>query len=407
MDSALYKCQLPCIGGWTRIDGEEGFHKLDADGDSLWAIDVHGTSIAYRPLDGSEQWSFISGEFEQVSASGTFAVLGVEKQTRNLLFCYKPCSGKWVKPIETDKHPLRGTDLSLPPVGDLTQVDADDTHLFAVTTPERLFMRRYRIGEGDSRKWVDVEDGDWTDITPANVNVTAVTVSVAGHSVWALTADGVVFGCVKPCLSATWMETPLPPGGPLQSLDAGEELLFAVSAIGGQVYHRSTIVSLSFTWISVPASADKSSATLDAWSSIPDGGFQTITVSSIADRSSQIDSVYTVRDHALACSNLNEARCLSNAELGCKWSADLGKCEALVPAKERRLMDEHVIFDDPNCVVLEIIQADGSVARQGGYAQVQQKEGQEVTIQVDPTCVEHGVRKKLPEARPVCWDHNT
>ena len=405
-DAELYKCQLPCIGKWTKVASEQTFQQLDADESSLWALDILGTSIAYRQLDGSGEWNFISGEFEQISASGTFAVLGIEKETRNLLFCYKPCSGKWVKPVENEKHPLAGSPFTLPPQGDLLRVDADSTHVYAATTDGRLFVRRYRIGEGDSRQWADIEDGDWIDVTPTAVNVTHVTVSVAGVSLWTLTTDGVVFGCVKPCLGGVWMETPLPPGGPFRSLDAGEDLLYAVSAIGGQVYHRSTIVSPSFGWLTVPASSDQSSETLSAWASLPDGGFTSITISSNPSRSSQVSDFYTVRDNALSCSNLNEARCISNAEIGCVWSADLGKCEAVVPITERRLMDEHVVFDDPNCVVLEVIQADGSVVRQPGYARVQQKEGEELTIQVDPTCVEHGVRRRLPEARPVCWDHN-
>jgi len=422
-----YRCQKPCIGHWSSLNESSDLHSLkfdriDADEDYVWALNFEENKIFRRDLDGSTPWRLVSGEIHGITASGAHAIYGIDGDSLlRILACIKPCDGQWGHPIEVEGHPEEGTPWQGPflpeneTVESYVDINADATYLWLVVSDGRLFSRRVLLPKQPADLlWKDVliEDspyGQWVDVSPISPlgNVTHVASSSPTESVWILNADGIVLACTHPCLNKDWVAAPLPGNSQrLTSIDVDAEYVWGTTALGQTFRRPVALHDILEEWTSIPADQGPSPTSLQAWDTIPDGGFSAIVLSTVNEPFHTTET-YTVAEFPEHCAFITDRTlCGVNIEQGCRWNNQLGKCEKLVASANSRVPDQAVHVEDPTCVLVEKISDAGKVQVLPGYAMVREREGAEIRIIRDDGCVEHGVRMSTSDLRPPCWDNN-
>uniref|UniRef100_A0A7S2RMU5 Uncharacterized protein n=1 Tax=Mucochytrium quahogii TaxID=96639 RepID=A0A7S2RMU5_9STRA len=424
-----YKCQKPCYGHWVPVNDHSEVHDytfewIDADERLVWALNKREHKLYSRLLDGSTKWSYVSGDFKSFSTSGYYALYGVDRVKRGVIVaCKKPCTGEWKPPVEVPGHPFEGRGWQGPelPEGEYSpykMVDADATHVWTLLENGRLFVKQVILPQG-SMDWPDMlleEDFpqygyQWAEVTLEDAKLVHISTSAATGVIWALDDKGNPYVCAIPCIKTSWIVVRAPETGggnvrKLIDIDADQQFVWGIVE-GGQVYVRPVALDKSNeVWVAVPASNDKTQITLDAWNTVPEGGFLKTTASASPHYYDPFP-MYTVQEFGMECALYDtKMACDNKKEDMCKWSVVYGRCEKAIRSSNSRLPSEDIIFDDTTCVLADEINFDGTLLQSPGYALMQEKEGAEMVVVRDPECVDVGVRKKLPEERPACWDHN-
>lgn len=163
ISNEVYRCDRPCTGSWTQIDGQ--LKQVDASDDEIWGVDAEN-AIFKRPVDGSGSWTSVDGTLKHVSASGNGYVWGVS-QDDQIYKCKKPCNGAW-KLVN----------------GRLKQIDGGEKYVYGVNHANGVFSRP-----------VD-GSGAWRHIRGKLLK--HVTASGA-DSIYGVDTGDNVYSCKKPC----------------------------------------------------------------------------------------------------------------------------------------------------------------------------------------------------------------
>ncbi|GBG34473.1 Lectin L6 [Hondaea fermentalgiana] len=422
-DDSIYNCRMPCIGNWTLINDTKTIHDfdldvIDSDADAVWGLSLSEDKLFTRNLDGSTDWTFISGSFTTVSASGSYAVYAVNRNDPlEILACLKPCDGQWNPPVEVSGHPSEGTEWTGPDLNNTVSsykaINADDTHIWLIVEDGRIFSRRVLLpSTGVSVRWKDVwiEDsayGQWIDVSPPGVGLEKVATCIQTDTIWALTDTGALMKCPRSCTSDQWVQVPYPGSGlTVENFDLDDQYVWAVASDNG-IYRRSaSSETAGSSWSSIPSATATGNATVDARKTVPSGGFKRITAPAFMVRTDTYTE-YTVEEYGQDCAlTLTEDACALKTTERCEWNVDLALCEKRIDSSNSRFPDLDVVFDDPTCIIAEVVSADGSVSMEPGFALTQDHEEETLGITRDPQCVEHGIRMATSADMPACWDHN-
>jgi len=252
--------------------------------------------------------------------------------------------------------------------------------------------------------------GQWREVTPQDFRVKAIATSASTSTLWAVSAAGQPFVCVTPCNPSGWIAVTAPKTAKgtvaLEYIDADLKWVWGVTADGQVFEHLASVLRFEEPWIQIPANNDKSSFAVKAWDSVPPGGFKLVCPSASLLDADEITR-FTVEESSAGCNRyVDDLACYAKVDDRCKWNAEIEVCEKALPTQASRLPDVDVLFDDHSCILAEEVGVDGTVAMQPGYSRTKVKEGAELVINRDLECVDHGVRQRIPDIRPPCWDNN-
>jgi len=414
----VFKCEKPCFGKWEEIMDTSGvddfsFDAIDSDEVYTWATNQQSGKL-YRRLNHETQlWTYISGRIEIFSTSGAHALYGVSgEDTGTILTCIKPCEGNWVLPTDAVGHPNEKQTWEAPRLEqvdmELVDIEADLSHLWIVTNTGRLFSRQVLLLPGPlswQDVWVDNSPYEqWVEATPPST-VHRITVSVSRKVLWAISSNrNSLLVCQSVPCTGTWFTIAAPDA--LVDIDADSEFVWVVS-VAGQVYKRPVLSFSGHSWVSVPPSNDISAAAVDAWGRVPDGGFSLVTTTSNLEAYG-IFNDYLVAGDSRHCKYYStEPACRAKQVSGCRWSITEHQCELEVKDQRSRLPIKEVDVEDSTCILARTIMSDGTMELSAGYSIVKHSEETLPQVVQDKDCVDAGIRRRLFEERPPCWDYNS
>ncbi len=408
-DGDPYRARKPLKGDWESLNETSSvfnykFQVIQADEDYVWALNEPDEELFQRKLDGSDAWKLVSGiALSYITVDSPFAVYSITKKTNELMLCWKPCGGQWVKPVHSPRHFAQGAAWDELPRANFSekvlQVDVDITHVYCVLESGKAWVMRVELDPRLALGWLDVLDASWVDISGTE-EIEFVSASSEEY-LWVVTKNGDVKVCAKPCLSGSFLETPALPGEKIVRVDVDQNYVLALTELGN-LYRRENYFSADMpTWEPIPNPMD-----YPAKLATPDDGFTFLTMSSSAQIIDRFDTFSAEREGRVCFLIKNQGECNKRKDENCAWNKAQKKCEKQVPSSKTRLQASEVVFDDPDCVMLRSLNAEGEEVKTPGYALVQSHELSGLSVIADHECVGEGVRKALAEKRPVCWDHN-